>query len=362
MKFPSEMDPADPVINLPDIAVSTGGADSLECLLTRMGISSTEYVPGTSTAGKVHIFNGGNGNNTSTAGGLPETNQMAGAPASDQALWNSSSSMQPYDLVLLSCEGDETYDANPANLESYLNTQGGRVFASHYHYAWFTGTTEGQTPAYTPPADWGTGGDALANWIPGSTTSNDGSANTNVVTTLSNGGAFPKGQAFLAWLGNVQALGVVPPGAAGTCVGLGSDQLCVAEMRQNATVVPADTGSQAWINDPDADAGSTLYFSFNTPLNAIPTDGGGCPGRAVFSGLHVGGASYDSVNCTEEFGTSLCTEGPQSTLTPAPPPAGCDTSHPLTPQEKALEFMIFDLSSCVVPDTANPADAGIKLR
>ena len=58
---------------------------------------------------------------------------------------------------------------------------------------------------------------------------------------------------------------------------------------------------------------------------------------------HVGGASADTVN---------------SGFLGAPPPAGCDTTQDLSAQEKALEFMLFDLSSCVVPDTANPADAG----
>ena len=65
----------------------------------------------------------------------------------------------PYDIVLLSCEGGETYNANPAALEAYLNA-GGRAFASHFHYSWFAGPlSSGQ--AYTAPMDWGSN---LATW------------------------------------------------------------------------------------------------------------------------------------------------------------------------------------------------------
>ncbi len=47
--------------DIPDIAVSTGGADSLECLLTRIGIDASEFVPGWTQSGHIHIFNGAKG-------------------------------------------------------------------------------------------------------------------------------------------------------------------------------------------------------------------------------------------------------------------------------------------------------------
>ena len=72
------------------------------------------------------------------------------------------------------------------------------------------------------------------------------------------------------------------------------------------------------------DAGSAEYpqdFQFTTP-NEAPADQR-C-GKVVFSDMHVGGTNL-----------------PSGTF-----PSGCDTG-PLTPQEKALAFMFFDIASCV---------------
>jgi len=267
---------------------------------------------------------------------------MPGAPESDTNLWDSQAHLMPYDITLLSCEGGETYNANPPVLEQYLNA-GGRAFASHYHYAWFSGPSE-STQTYMAPQDWGNN---LATWTPGSNSTGgggggggggfgggmcSGSALDGVIDQTLNGSTmpFPKGVALEQWLKNVGALGQS-----------NVTDLAIFQPRFNAVVGPTNTPSQPWITSTYQSQAETMYFSFDTPVSLNPAPGS-MPmycGRAVFSDLHVAGAPAAGT-------TGQCVDT-------APPPAGCGTGD-LSPQEKALEFMLFDLSSCVIPDTVAP--------
>ncbi len=315
--------------DIPSIAISTGGADTLECLLRRVGVDASEYVPGAGGTGRIHIFQGagagggggipglfgGGGGTGMVIPGIgyigPAPNTSPAAPASSASLWDTVDDLMPYDIVLLSCEGHDTDNMNQQALHDYASA-GGRVFASHFHYAWFN------TGPYAS--------ENLATWSSGA--NSIGNINAQIVTTLPNGAPFPKGQALNEWLTGVNALtnGLLPIEAA----------------RHNADVTPANTPSTTWIiADQNAmPPGAVQYFSFNTPTDAMinPDNMVQC-GRVVFSDLHVGAASMDDPS--------------------QPVPAEC-TSADLSPQEKALEFMLFDLSSCLTPDDRPPAPPVVK--
>ncbi|MGO8998709.1 MAG: carboxypeptidase regulatory-like domain-containing protein [Polyangiaceae bacterium] len=303
--------------DIPSIAVSTGGADSLECLLLRMGLDASEYTGGAGGTGHIHVFEG------SGVAGLtaPSMSPAASSPAS---LWDSPSDLMKYDIVLLSCEGAETASMNQAAIEQYTSA-GGRVFASHYHYAWFN----------TGPF----GADNLATWTTGEhpiTSTNPADlldVDTVIDTQLPDGGVFLKGQALDKWLGVVGALET-------------SGDLQVAQAMHNADLGAANVSSQSWIHaaTDTSTPGATQYFSFDTPVNA-PLGDGGEPsycGRVVYSDLHVGAPS--GLAAQPDYGGI----GHGGTV-----PTGC-VVRDLSPQEKALEFMLFDLSSCVVPNDQVP--------
>jgi hypothetical protein len=73
---------------------------------------------------------------------------------------------------------------------------------------------------------------------------------------------------------------------------------------------------------------------FNAPLNDAGTPN--YCGRVVYSDLHVGAASNDYA-------------GGSNTV-----PTGCSYPQKLAPDEDAIEFILFDLSSCVTPVTGIP--------
>jgi hypothetical protein len=329
LKLPSNASEGD----LPQIAVSTGGSDTLECLLMRIGVDAGggdaggtgEYTNGAGGTGAVHIFQGGTnarGGGGGGAGGRPTPGaaMAGGSPASATALWATAADLQPYDIVILSCEGGETANPVPQALNDYA-AAGGRVFASHFHYAWFNNKV---------PFN----GYNLATWTAG--TQDTGTINAIVQQTLSDGVTpFPKGIAMEQWLANVNALTSTTDG--------GTPELPILQSKHNADVTAANTPSTPWIVADQAapKPGATEYFSWDMP---VPTPAAGACGRIVFSDLHVGGASGD-------YGEPAGGGGglPANAVVPG----GC-ANNTLSPQEKALEFMLFDLSACLTPVNEQP--------
>jgi hypothetical protein len=158
---------------------------------------------------------------------------------------------------------------------------------------------------------------------------NDSPYATNITgvveTTLPGGNPFPQSAALKAWLGNVGALN-------------GSGEIIVpsANARADAVVTSANQAT-SWVQtDPSVAPASTQVFSWDMPLPA--TDGGVPPtcGRVVYTDMHVSGSAADYQGSTVV-------------------PTGCDTTSALSPDEDAIEFILFNLSSCVTPVGVSPA-------
>src|SRR5262249_43491359 len=144
--------------------------------------------------------------------------------------------------------------------------------------------------------DW----QALAKWGGGGS----GSDTYDITQTLTDGSPFPKGVALAEWLMTVNASST-----------LGKIDL------QDVTdaLTSGNPPAQSWISQGPS---AVRYFSFNAPTDAEPDMQ--C-GRAVYSDLHLMGISAGG----QQF------------------PTGCPAPGGLSAQQKALEFMFFDLASCV---------------
>jgi hypothetical protein len=306
--------------SLPNIAIATGASDSFECLPLRIGVSASEYVGGSTPGGHIHIYSGFRGARTAQ-----------GSVDAYQGLWDSQAHFNEHDVVLLSCEGQETTGGEPgaavnATAQGYLMNYanaGGRVFASHFQYSWLN----------TGP--FATGANNLATWIPGSQHVDDSQAAlADIDTTLPNGAVFPEGAALAQWLNLVGALT--------------ANQLPIWFARNNVQTLSAPPSTE-WIHlgaNAPAAALTPQYFSVDTPMNA---GSGELCGRVVYSDLHVsGGPGTNAPGVPADYPMQ-----PMRQMRGGIVPSEC-ADHPLTPQEAALEFMLFDLSSCLVPIGQSP--------
>ncbi len=310
--------------DLPKIAVTTGKSDALECLLRRIGVDDSEFTPDTED-GRVNLFWGFGASKTMQApsGSKPLTRA--------EELWADSSRMLEYDMILMSCEGeDNLWNAPTTNefpqlaakgaierppdmhleVRKYAD-RGGRIFGSHWHHRWIN--SDASTPDHPYP-------DASSPPVAtfSSSAQDVGSVSVSVDTS------FPKGKAFHEWLTKQNAFddqGLLP----------------LVKAEHSVDFVNGDL-ARRWIygTDPKGKPDSSRipdmvqYFSFTTPVgNATEC------GRMVFSDVHVtfGGGSLQSL----------------------PFPERCDAEGELTPQEKALAFMIFDLSSCIQKENDEPS-------
>jgi hypothetical protein len=216
---------------------------------------------------------------------------LPGSPAA-RTLTGSPETLARYDFVALPCNDTTAPPSDDLqNLRAYTD-KGGRLFLTDLSQKWLRDMGPFEGTAQWPKYPL-TVVNALESTIDQS---------------------FPKGMAFAAWLSNVKAS--LTPG-----------KLNIEDPIGAMSVVNGPTPpSQRWIYT-DNPPGVELY-SFNTPIGKAAAEQ--C-GRVVFSAFHV-------------------VHQGQSTAFPA----AC-SSAPLTPQEKALEFMLFDVASCVEADSARPS-------
>jgi hypothetical protein len=222
----------------------------------------------------------------------------AGTPQAS-ALWGDPTTLARYDMVLLPCGSTPEYvddsssdgDAARGALANYANI-GGRVFTTDLSFTWITET--GSPFAQT------------ANWVDNPGIDDPQPTLESLVDTT-----FPKGQALAEWLNGIGAT---------TTLG----EIMLHETYRRSLTVNAPTQRWLYSSEPE----SLQSFTFNTPLDAGAEQQ--C-GRFAYSSFHIAGA----VGGGSDF------------------PTECD-NEPLTPQERVLEFMLFDLASCVQIDTGKP--------
>ncbi len=224
--------------DIPKIAVVTGSADAVECVLRKVGVADTEFTDA-SGSGRINLFQ---------ASGSPGAVIDPQTPVADSLLANQTS-LNGYDVLMLPCEGGAYTKSSGqlGNLISYAN-DGGRVYASHFSYDWFVNNGAFNT---------------VVNWEPNQAEPQP----SNGIATIDT--SFAQGQTLTQWLGVVGA--TATPG-----------QVAITSVRHDLSTVNAPT--QAWLTLNNAAYGNPIMqFTFDTPVGSTTN---AC-GRVLFNEYHV---------------------------------------------------------------------------
>ena len=209
--------------------------------------------------------------------------------------------LNQYDVLMLPCQGSQFAQTSTelSNFVSFVNA-GGRVYSSHYSYVWM------YYPQYTngPFAN-------VVNWQV-----NDGSYPNGTATVNT---SFAGGLTLSNWLAQPAINASVSQG-----------QMAISTLKHDVAapngVIPP---TQNWLtlnttNNP------TMQFVFDTPIGATNQ----C-GRVLYNEYHV--------------------ENPATSPANVNFPNECVSGQAATPQEKLLEFMLFELTDQGGAATLTPA-------
>jgi len=302
------------VADIPRTALVTSDNEALECLLLKMGISASEFGPYSATAAhRIRMFRN-NGMNTS--GGLP-----AAVPGVFNAL-------NEHGQVIFDCDGAGVFSASPlwsnttaaqkAALQTYTSN-GGKVFMDHLPGQLFL--TTGPAP-FSGVSSWNTALYQQTGFtIP---------ARGKVLT-----GTGPQNQ-FLQWLSNVGAM--TDYGSPLIRSDVPRRHSLTPNASQTTTWIKGETNND-WAGNPNGNY--TLSFSFEMgKVGTTPTVNANCGvpngfGRVMFNGMHVS----QSRSAYPANGTF---------------PTNCSLGFGLTPEEKALEYQLFQLTACQLGGATPP--------
>jgi hypothetical protein len=293
--------------NIPHVALTTGSADNLGCMLPKIGLDPSEFGTGADGYNKaVHVYKAGGASGPAAA-----TNATP--------FWGDATKLKTYDLVLLSCEGSEQYGttktaASMTAVNDYLNA-GGRIFTTDYMYTWYKYSPDmGMKSVSTIPG----GAPVEGSTLPGLS----GPGDPLTIDTT-----FPKGLAWSQWM-----KAIFP-----TSPTVQKNQVMMDVVFGNISNTDM-TKAQVWGRSVNQ-SGATMYPRIQT-VN-VPV--GAAADKQCGKGVHID-AHVDSPGA------------PNTDLVTSAYPAGC--THPLSEGEALLAFFFFDLASCIQNDSQPPPPPG----